>query len=265
MPFEDARDFSRKLKLRTTAEWKKYCKGMFLELPVKPDNIPSQPEQTYSRLGWINYKDWLGVGYRSFEDAKNFVINLGISNVKDWNKYCKGTLPGFDIKPKDIPRDPDLRYRKNWINWEDWLQGSTTRIYGEWQNFHDARKYVRELKIKNTKDWFKYCKNDLAGYDLKPNDIPTSPEVVYKDKGWINYADWLGTTNIRKRSDIEVWMSFSDARNFVHTLNLGSIDDWKKFINNELEIKRPKNMPKSPQFVYKELGWLNWRDWFGKV
>ena len=71
--------------------------------------------------------------------------------------------------------------------------------------------------------------------------------------------------NFRKRLDIQVWMSFSDVRKFVHTLNLESTNDWKKFINNELEIKRPKNMPKSPQFVYKELGWLNWRDWFGKV
>lgn len=28
-----------------------------------------------------------------------------------------------------------------------------------------------------------------------PNNIPTQPHNVYKNKGWIDYKDWLGMQN----------------------------------------------------------------------
>lgn len=149
LTFEEAREFARSLKLKTNADWKKYCKGEIINLPNKPDNIPTQPEQTYFRLGWINYKDWLSKGIRSFPEAKEFVKNLHIKNVRDWNTYCKGELYGYEPKPNDIPRDPELRYRKEWINWEDWLTGETNKIYGEWRDFNEAREFVRSLNRQN--------------------------------------------------------------------------------------------------------------------
>ncbi|MEY4126766.1 MAG: hypothetical protein RL737_955, partial [Bacteroidota bacterium] len=36
-------------------------------------------------------------------------------------------------------------------------------------------------------EWMKYRKSSE-----KPNNIPSNPNRVYKDKGWNGYADFLG-------------------------------------------------------------------------
>ena len=43
--FESAREFARKLNLKSRTEWKEYCK-----LNNKPDDIPAAP--------WNTYKEW---------------------------------------------------------------------------------------------------------------------------------------------------------------------------------------------------------------
>ncbi len=60
LPFQDARDFARKLRLENRRQWREYCQR---ELPARgnrPDNIPSSPERTYKGKGWISWPDWLG-------------------------------------------------------------------------------------------------------------------------------------------------------------------------------------------------------------
>ena len=44
-PFKEAREFVRKLGLKTFTEWNEYCKS-----GNKPDDIPSHP--------WSTYKEW---------------------------------------------------------------------------------------------------------------------------------------------------------------------------------------------------------------
>jgi hypothetical protein len=78
LPFEEAREFSRGLGLKTTREWQIYCIGKNKKLGLKPNKIPRSPEQVYRRDGWINYKDWLKAdrGFRAFDEAKEFVKTL---------------------------------------------------------------------------------------------------------------------------------------------------------------------------------------------
>lgn len=266
LSFEEAREFARNLKLRTTADWKKYCKGKMPELPVKPDNIPTQPEQTYFRLGWVNYKDWLNKGLKPFEEAKEFVKKLNIKNVKEWNKYCKGELEGYEPKPNDIPRDPDLRYRKEWINWEDWLKGNTNKIFGEWRDFNEAREFVRSLNIQNTLDWKKYCKGELDGYQPKPDDIPAGADYAYRDDGWIDYGDWLGT--FRKKFGVEKednYLPFEEAREFARSLKLKTPQDWRDYVNGLFPNlpKLPQDIPSDPKTIYHKKGWWGIYDWIG--
>lgn len=52
--FNQARQFSRSLGLSKRADWKEYLKS-----GKRPQNIPAQPEKTYQKKGWIDYKDWL--------------------------------------------------------------------------------------------------------------------------------------------------------------------------------------------------------------
>ena len=265
LSFEIARDFVRRLEIRTTKDWNKYCINELEGYEKKPDNIPRSPEQMYRRKGWINYKDWLNERQMIFSDAKEFVKRLDLTTKDEWLEYCRNEYKELPEKPTNIPRDPDLRYRKEWKNWEDWLRGSTNRIYGEWKDFKEAREFIRRLGIENTLDWKKYCKGELEGFNKKPEDIPAAPDDRYKDSGWVNYADWLGTENIRKSAHIDVWLSYEEAKRFVHFLNLKSFEEWTSYIDNEMKSlpSKPTNIPKSPSFVYKNEGWVNWHNWLG--
>jgi hypothetical protein len=57
-----------------------------------------------------------------------------------------------------------------------------------WRSFEEARDYMRSLGLKKSSEWIAFCKSGK-----KPKDIPYQPFIVYKGKGWIDYADWLGT------------------------------------------------------------------------
>lgn len=57
-------------------------------------------------------------------------------------------------------------------------------------DFENARKYARELGIKNWKDWVKYCASGK-----KPFNIPSNPNKTYKNFGWNGWNDWLNNNN----------------------------------------------------------------------
>jgi len=55
-PFLDAREFVRKLGLKSSQDWRKYCKS-----GRKPSNIPANPERTYGEE-WKGWGYWLRTG-----------------------------------------------------------------------------------------------------------------------------------------------------------------------------------------------------------
>lgn len=52
--------------------------------------------------------------------------------------------------------------------------------------YEDAKLYVQGLGIKNQKEWNIFSKIN------KPNNIPSNPQKIYKDCGWVSLKDWLG-------------------------------------------------------------------------
>jgi hypothetical protein len=58
--FEEAREFARSLHLQSGREWTEYTKGKRSDLPPKPVDIPTNPQQTYRDKGWNGVGDWLG-------------------------------------------------------------------------------------------------------------------------------------------------------------------------------------------------------------
>jgi hypothetical protein len=117
----------------------------------------------------------------------------------------------------------------------------------KWMSFLDARKFVQGLGLKKSKEWEEYRKSCN-----KPDDIPTHPDVTYKNKGWISYRNWIGIS--------ETMRSFEDAKKFVQTLNLKSTKKWEIYSGSG---KRPRDIPSNPDKVYKNKGWINWKDWLG--
>jgi superfamily II DNA or RNA helicase len=83
LPFEEARDHARSLRLKSQAGWKAYCKS-----GKKPQAITAHPEIAYATAGWVDWGDWLGTGFiaygarqhRRFDEARAFVRGLTLDN-----------------------------------------------------------------------------------------------------------------------------------------------------------------------------------------
>lgn len=130
LPFAEAREFVRALKLRRQQDWIEYCQGKLAGHGKKPENIPSTPGKLYADQGWRGYGDWLGTGrvaahlkvYRNFVDARLFARSLGLKTKTEWTMYSQGLIPRLGTKPDDIPLAADRTYLdKGWISWSDWL------------------------------------------------------------------------------------------------------------------------------------------------
>ena len=74
------------------------------------------------------------------------------------------------------------------------------------------------------------------------------------EEEWINWGDWLGTGFIANQK--RQFLSFAEAREFVHKLRLNNVSEWQKYSKSE---KRPANIPTEPRGHYKKE-WTNWGD-----
>ena len=237
--FESAREFVRNLGLKSRKEWENYYKS-----GKKPDDIPAIPTRTYKK-DFKGVGDWLGTGYvstnqrvyRSFQESRNFVRNLGLKSRKEWSEYCKSGK-----KPDDIPASPEKVYKKDFKGVGDWL--GTGRISLKdivYLSFKEAREFVQKLNLKNVEDWKEYCK-----FGEKPNNIPQKPERIYK-KDFKGMGDWLGTGRIANQN--KQWRPFKDARKFVRALKIKNQHEWYEYCKSG---KKPNDIPADPWIAYKE-------------
>ncbi|MFY8012785.1 MAG: integrase repeat-containing protein [Saprospiraceae bacterium] len=253
LQFEEARDFARTLNLKNNLEWREYYKSINKSL-----NIPFSPDSYYKDKGWKNWSDWLGTGYIAsqlreyikFSAAKDFVHKLKLKSQKEWREYCKSGQ-----KPEDIPKTPNQVYKQDgWNTWGDWLGTENVASYNKsFLEFKEARDFVQKLKLKSSKEWSDYCKSGD-----KPEDIPSNPNGTYKQNGWKTMGDWLGTGTVAAR--LREYKSFEEARNFVHKLKLKGQKEWKDYCKTG---QKPENIPASPNRIYSQDGWKDWGDWLG--
>jgi superfamily II DNA or RNA helicase len=252
-PFEEARHFVHKLKLKSGEEWRDYCKS-----GQKPEDIPSNPDKTYKQDGWKGMGDWIGSGsianflreYRPFEEAKDFVHKLKLKTQKEWFRYCKN-----GHNPDDIPTNPNKIYMQDgWKSWGDWIGSDSVASHlREYKSFEEARDFVHKLKLKSLKEWKDYCKSGI-----NPKDIPTNPNRTYKQDGWKTWGDWFGTGTVAPR--LREYKSFEKARDFVHKLKLKGVKEWLEYCKSGL---KPEDIPANPDNIYKQDGWKGFGDWIG--
>jgi hypothetical protein len=240
LSFEDAQKFVQSLNLKNQQEWKEYSKS-----GKRPDDIPSSPNRVYKNKGWKGYGYWLGTGriadqekvFRSFEEARKFVQSLNLKNQQEWKEYSKSGK-----RPDDIPSPPNRVYKKEWVSWGNWL--GTGRIADQekvFRSFEEARKFVQSLNLKGQKEWREYSKSNN-----RPDDIPSAPEQVYKNKGWSGMGDWLGTRSIATK-DIQ-YRSLEDAKKFVRKLKLKNQKEWLDYCASG---DKPDDIPANPWRTYK--------------
>ena len=188
-----------------------------------------------------------------FKEARKFVRSLGLKSKTKWEVYRKSHK-----KPDNIPTNPQNSYKKDWKGWGDWL--GTTNISGrdrhkQFRSFGKVRAFARSLKLKSRKEWEK-----LARAGKLPNDIPRLPDNTYKNKGWTNWGDFLGTGTIASRD--REFISFEKARKFARKLGLKGQIEWTEYATTHKKLLEKLKIPAAPSGHYKNE-FMGWGDWLG--
>ena len=255
LSFEEARKISQSLNFKNRDEWEEWCKS-----GMRPSNIPAKPHETYKNKGWISMGDFLGTGYvapknreyLSFEEARRYVHSLNLKGTKEWENFLKSPN-----KPDNIPTNPNRSYKnKGWLGWGDFLgTGNVASHLINFVPYEDARDYAISLSLSNYKEWMKWCKSGM-----KPSNIPSIPDKVYKNKGWLGWGDFLGTGNQSKQK--REYLSFVEAREYSRSLGIRIVKEWMKWCKSGM---KPSNIPSAPHRIYKNKGWKSWPDFLGTI
>ena len=204
-PYNKARAYVRKLKLKSMKDWLLYCRNKLPGLQKKPKDIPVIPRNIY-KDEWKGWSDWLGSVVianqnRKFDFKKSQSwcrmifkkYEKEILNGKDNNRETfRKILKKYNIK---IPIDVTIYPVDHFKNHPDFFglahfYGWGSKVVPRW-TFKESREFVRKLNLKNYEEWKLYCQNKLKGYKEKPLELPKSPYAVYKDE-WKGMDDWLG-------------------------------------------------------------------------
>jgi hypothetical protein len=247
LPFEEAREYVRSLGLKSVSQWQEW-----LNSGETPENIPTNPYKIYKDEGWISYGDWLGTGrvrekdFLPFEEAREYVRSLGLKDTFQWRDWAKSSE-----RPQNIPVNPNIAYQDNgWMGYGDWLGTGRVREK-EFLPFEEAKRYAQSLGFKTAFQWREWVKSSD-----KPQNIPAAPEVTYKDKGWIDWYDWLGTN----KTETVDYVSYDLAKEMIQPLEIKSPEQWIEYYKMN---RIPKTIPQNPSVVYADKGWLGWGDFLG--
>ena len=136
------------------------------------------------RLGLImRGKRYISPKWRSFDEARAFVRSKGLTNGAEWLRFC-----GSGGKPDDIPLILTEHTRPSGEGWATGLAPVPSRhkiVSFDRSKRHGLSSAARGLRIRLSGRRF-CCSGG------KPDDIPATPEVVYKAE-WRGMGDWLGT------------------------------------------------------------------------
>ncbi len=176
--FDKAKEYIRSLGLKSIKEYREWCKNRVCHF-----NIPEKPDQIYSTLGWNGWSDWLNHKILELKDLKkNIEIENNLRKIKNYKLI--DTKVEYDnwAKNKDYMICDDLEEYFNFNNYK-WLFGLSD--YMEWVELCKVcREYYNEVPNKSIHGFDYY--NEL----LKINNIPTDPEMYYKE--FATYNDLFG-------------------------------------------------------------------------
>jgi hypothetical protein len=255
LPFDKALHFVRSLGLVSSTEWRIWYKS-----DTRPSNVPTKPEMVYKNNGWKGYGHWLGTGnnsdgkkqFLSFKEALAVARSFGLTSRKAWTVWCKE-----GNRPNNVPACPDSAYRDaGWQDWGHWLGTGNIKSGMEQRlPFGEALAVARSLRLASSAEWYVWCKEG----NRSPN-VPSTPHIVYKHKGWQGWGHWLGTGNVRGSLPKKHFLPFDEAILVTQSLGLANSKEWHEWGK---EGMRPANLPGGPDRIYKHKGWQGWAHWLG--
>ena len=234
--------------LRVIAEGKKPRGGSPVDGITSVNSLYKIEAEEFDKA--IKLKVWnkvAVVNFRKYEDAKKYVQQKKIYYSKDFRK-----LKIQNKIPKDIPYNPNQVYIDKWVDWGNFL--GTGRVHNKNKKFisyKEAKKLVRSHNIKISADYYSFYKT----YENK-HLIPAIPNRSYKNKGWKNWIDFLGTN----RGVSSEYLNYTDARKIAKKLKCKSLSE---YIIIGKKNKLPYGLPKYPGKRVYGKDWVSLGDFLG--
>lgn len=223
--FEQAREFARRLCLRTVDDWMNYVQTQ----PI-PVEIPRHPHIFYKKnKTWTNWEDFLGSTMRKIIKRNEGKVGLVIDDPNELPSFkSKAFSLPFDQFRRNVqsmmfnsqeeyhtwcitnnkciegyPLDPAATYasRRQWTTWHDVL-GKYDPMSPQYHlkcEYIEAKRFAQSLNIQTEIEWRNFW---LKHTDYRP-DIPRYPNDYYK-RDWENWAVFLGT-QISYRLDAQLY------------------------------------------------------------
>lgn len=167
---------------------------------VDGGNIPYNPYTFYPKETWEGWsvflrdiivkKNYNGT-YYTYQECKEAVKKYNFTSKDNFIKRIKDIIKE-DIR---IPYSPSTIYKKKWEGWIEFLDtDNQIEQITDLASFHVARDYARSLNLKLQRQWY-----EIKWIDL-PNGMTKRPDKLYRDKGWIDWFDFLGIETKSKMS-----------------------------------------------------------------
>ncbi len=269
MSYDKASTFVKALKIKTAKEFQDWASGKITLAKTRSENFPSNPHQVYAGRGWEGFGKFLGTGRQAnmrrkflpFEEARAFAQSLQLASFQEWRDFSSGKIMGIE-RPANIPSNPQLTYKgKGWVSMPDWLGNGRTSytIESRFWKFEIAREYARSLKLKNFNEWRAYVGGKLPEHGYRPFCLPSLPNTTYKEHGWVNYADWLGSED--QSPFHQTFLRYEEAMDLVWKLRVKSIKEYHDHLDRDPVLA--KLLPRSPDKAYRGEGYKGFREYVG--
>src|SRR5262249_8517539 len=231
--FEEARDFARKLGLRSHVEWWRWSSGQLKDRNwgELPPDIPATPERVYVEH-WDSWGDWLGhgrriKGSRPFEEAREYARTLKLKSNTEWRERARDrSFANKNRLPDDIPSSPDNVYKKEWISWGDWLGTRRRRGERSWMPYASGRALARKLGLTSGGEFIKWWRGRLKHKIERPADMPMHPDRVYSE-----FKDWPDFLGFTPRT---AFLTFDEAKTFVRRIGIKTQMEYREWASGRL-------------------------------
>lgn len=153
--------------------------------------------------------------------------------------------------PLNIPTNPRLTYKE--------YEGDTI-FFGKraprYLTYLQGRELVRSLKLTSTPQYFKH----VAEHETHKTcyRLPRRPDMLKSwEPYWTGWNDFLNTNNKSPSQRRAEFLSYEEAKAFVHQLKLKSRAEWDEWAATSC----PSFLPKLPERTYSDQFAL--KDWLG--
>ena len=106
------------------------------------------------------------------------------------------------------------------------------------------------LGLRSKSEWDEYVAD---GKRFHGPYLPSKPDEMYAED-WISWDEFLG-----------LMRPYTEAKELVGILGIKSKAEYDEFIKDDTKRAEGLRIPKTPEKVYKEKGWISYDHFFGVI